>query len=259
MRRTEMKVGIYEFTGCAGDALTIVHSEDELLDFFSVVDVCSFSMVQRDNREVELDIALIEGSITTREQKEKLIEVASRAKTVVAIGTCACVGGIQSMKLGLGGWEERFKKVYGQERPSIGEAFESEPVDSFVEVHYYVPGCPIDRNQFLRAFTRIMNQDPPELYQFPVCMECKWKESKCLLLEGIPCLGPLTAGGCSAACPSHNLPCVGCWGPYEEGNLVSLYHLLLEKGFTSAEIKRRVRNYGGKKILEHLEKLGAEV
>ncbi|MFH0778535.1 MAG: hypothetical protein V2A71_07890 [Candidatus Eisenbacteria bacterium] len=256
MRKTGLKAGIYEFTGCAGDALTVVHSEDELVDFFTVVDVASFSMAQRNNVEGNLDVAFIEGSITTREQEKKLKEIASRSKTIVAIGTCACVGGLQSMNLELGGWEERFKKVYGRDRVPIVDAFESQPVDNFVQVHYYVPGCPIDARQFFTAFTRLINGNPPELYGFPVCTECKWKENECLLLKDIPCLGPLTAAGCHAACPAHNLPCVGCWGPYEEANLLSEYHLLLEKGFTGEEIKRRVRNFGGKKILEHLKQLG---
>jgi sulfhydrogenase subunit delta len=256
MRRTNLKVGIYEFTGCAGDALAILHSEDELVDFFTVVNVSSFLMAKRDNVEEKLDVALIEGSITTEEQKEKLIEIASRSKQVFAIGICACFGGIQSMKLGLGGWEERFKKVYGQDKIPIGKAFESRPIDDFVKVDGYIPGCPIDNQQFFHAFTRIINGNNPELYGFPVCMECKWKENQCLLVKNMLCLGPLTAAGCGGACPSYNIPCVGCWGPYEEANLLAQYHLLLEKGFKAEDIKGRVRNFGGKKIVEYLKQLG---
>jgi len=255
MKKHKLKVGIYGFTGCAGDQLTILHSEDELLDFFSSVEIKSFLMAQRINKEENLDIALIEGSITTQEQKEKLKEIASRTKIVVAIGICSCYGGIQSMKLGLGGWENRFKKVYGKTEISLTTAFESQPIDSFVKVDYYIPGCPIEKNQFLKAFSRIINGNPPELYRFPVCTECKWKENECLLLKDILCLGPLTAGGCGAVCPSYNLPCAGCWGPYEEANLTSEYYLLLEKGFSPEEIIRKFRNFGGKKIIEYFKNL----
>ena len=256
MKESKLKVGVYGFTGCAGDQLTIVHSEDELLDFFRSVDVCSFSMAQRNNREEQLDIALIEGSITTEEQKEKLKEIASRSRMIVAIGICACAGGIQSMKTGEGGWEARFKKVYGDNPPAIVKAFESRPIDDFVKVDYYIPGCPIDKDQFLRAVSRLIHGNPPELYRFPVCMECKWRENECLLLKGIPCVGPLTAAGCRAACPSHNLPCVGCWGLYEESNMSAEHHLLLEKGFDIDEIKRRMRSFSGTKILDYFKQLG---
>jgi len=251
----KLKVGIYGFTGCAGDQLVIVHSEDEILDFFSSVEVVSFLMAQRDNKDEELDIALIEGSITTLEQKEKLEKIASRAKTIVAIGTCACFGGIQSMKLGIGGYEERFKGVYGNAKIEAVEPFESLPIDAFVKVDYYIPGCPIDKNQFFRAFSRIINGAPPEKFIFPVCAECKWKGNGCLLLENILCLGPITSAGCGAICPSHNLPCVGCWGLYEDANLYSEYRLLLEKGFKRDEIINRMRNFGGKKFADNLKEI----
>ncbi len=257
MRLTDLKVGIYEFTGCAGDALTVVHSEDELLDFFSVVNVSSFLMAKSDNTEEELDIAVIEGSIATQEQAEHLKEIAARSKTIVTIGICSSFGGIQAMKTGLGGWQERFKKVYGKTEDEVGMSrpFESRPVSDFVKVDYIVPGCPIDKNQFFKVFTRLINGAPPEAMSVPVCVECKWGMNECLLLKDVPCLGPITASGCGAACPSYNLPCVGCWGPYEEANVTAQYHLLLEKGYKSDDIKARIRNYGGNKAAELLAQL----
>ncbi len=256
MRERKLKVGVYGFTGCAGDQLSIIHSEDELLDFFSSVDVCSFSMAQRNNKEEDLDIAFIEGSITTEEQKKKLVEIDSRSATIVAIGICACFGGIQSMKVGEDDWKKRFNAVYGENPPKIVTAFESRPIDDFVTVDYYIPGCPIAKDQFQRAFSRLIHGNPPELCGFPVCTECKWKENECLLLKDIPCIGPLTTAGCGAICPSHNLPCVGCWGLYEEANCGAEYRLLLEKGFDMNEIKRRMRSFGGTKVLAHIEQLG---
>ena len=153
MKNNKLKIGIYGFTGCAGDQLTILHSEDELLNFFSAVSVTSFLMAQRNNKEENLDIALIEGSITTQEQREKLEEIASRTQTIVAIGICACYGGIQSMKLGLGSWQKRFKNIYKQNQVLLTSAFESQPIDSFIKVDFYIPGCPIDKHQFLKAFS----------------------------------------------------------------------------------------------------------
>lgn len=253
--KKKLKVGIYGFTGCAGDQLAIVHSEDELLDFLSSVDVVSFLMAQRKNQDEELDIALIEGSITTNEQKEKLEKIASKAKIIVAIGTCACFGGVQSMKIGMEDYKERFKRVYGEDRIEAVEPFESLPIDEFVKVDYYILGCPIDKQQFFRTFSRIINGSPPERFAFPVCASCKWKENDCLLLRNIPCLGPTTSGGCGAICLSYNLPCVGCWGMCEDSNLYSEYRLLLEKGFEKEKILRKMRVFGGKRLIDRLKEL----
>ncbi|MBN1504327.1 MAG: hypothetical protein JW952_04615 [Candidatus Eisenbacteria bacterium] len=254
MRKTNLKVGIYEFTGCAGDALTILHAEDELLDFLTVVDVSSFLMAKSDNVEGKLDIALLEGSISTEEQARHVKEIAARSKVIVAIGICAAFGGIQAMKTGQGGWEERFRKVYGKGPDEVGNSrpMEARPVGDFVKVDYVVPGCPIDKDQFLRTFTRIINGASPEQMSMPVCVECKWRGNECLLLKGVPCMGTITSSGCGAACPSYNMPCFGCWGLYNEANVLAQYHLLLEKGFKSDDIKARIRNYGGAKAAELL-------
>lgn len=72
-------------------------------------------MAQSNNEYTLLGIGLLEGSITTERQKRALKEIRSHAKILVAMGICACFGGIQSMKLGEGGWKKRFQKVYGDE------------------------------------------------------------------------------------------------------------------------------------------------
>jgi sulfhydrogenase subunit delta len=257
MKKTNLKVGIYEFTGCAGDALTVIHSEDELLDFLTVVNVSSFLMAKSDNVEEKLDVAVLEGSISTEEQARHVKEIAARSKTIVAIGVCAAFGGIQGMKIGQGGWEERFKKVYGRNPSDVGNSMpmEARPVGDFVKVDYVVPGCPIDKEQFLKIFTRLINGASPEQLSMPVCVECKWNGNECLLVKGAACMGTITACGCGAACPSYNIPCFGCWGLYDGANLTAQFHLLLEKGFKSEDIKTRIRNYGGSKAAELLKEI----
>lgn len=253
------KIGIYGFTGCAGDQLTIIHSEDKLISFFDKIEILSFSMAKSDNKECELDIAFIEGSITTEKQKNRIIEIRKRTKTLVAIGTCACFGGIQSMKLGEGGYRERFEKVYGRTKITIDTAFESLPINSFVKVDYCIPGCPISARQFFSALTKLINDFRPVLYPFSVCTECKWHENQCLLTEkNLPCLGPITRAGCGAVCPEYGIPCVGCWGPVDEANVAYEFKLLLEQGFSPEEITKKFRMFAGKTAEELLRKLITE-
>lgn len=258
MTKSSPKIGIYGFTGCAGDQLMILNCEDQLVDIFGTVEVRSFLMAKSDNHEGELDVAFVEGSISTDEQLKHLKEIRERAKVVVAIGTCACWGGPQAMKLGEDGWEERYKKVYGNAKITLAKAFEAQPIDAFVKVDLYIPGCPIDKGEFLRAVSKVVVGRHPYLYKFPVCTECKWKENKCILYDGKFCAGPLTKAGCGAVCPSHNLPCVGCWGPTDDLNVTSEYNLLKEKGYRPEEIIQKMRKFGGAGVAKLLKDIEAK-
>ena len=241
--------------------MMILNCEDQLVDLLGAVDMRSFVMAKSDNTEGELDIAFIEGSISTDEQAARIKEIRERSKVLITIGSCACVGGPQAMKLEEGGYEERFKKVYGDAKITLTRPFEAQPVDAFVKVDMYIPGCPIDKGEFLGAVTKLVAGRHPYQYKFPVCMECRWKENPCILYAGRFCGGPLTKAGCGAVCPSHNLPCVGCWGPTDDLNVSSEYALLKEKGYKPDEILRKLKKFGGAplaKLVKDIEKKGAK-
>jgi len=255
LNQKKKDIGLYGFTGCNGCQLTIIHSEDMLLDFFSAANIKSFSLAKSDNDDSELDIALVEGSISNQEQAEHAKEIRERSKLLIAIGNCACYGGIQAMELGSKGWDQRFKKVYGDGFFKLRTPIESKPIDVFVKVDFYIPGCPIDRDQFFFCLSHFLQDNTPVFPDYPVCAECKFKENDCLLLKGELCLGPITAAGCGARCPSNNLPCLGCWGPMKDANIASGFNLLREKGFSVEEIKRRFRIHTGSGMMKPLKKI----
>jgi len=254
----KVKIGVYELTGCAGDALLILDCESELVNIFAAADIEAFLMAKSDNTHGPVDVAVGEGSVTTEEEKEELLAIRQRAGIVVAIGNCACEGGIQAALTASGTWEKEFKQVYKNLKHTNVRPLPSRPIDAFIKVDYYLPGCPIGQEQFLTAFTRLLAGHPPELYRFPVCLECKWHENDCLLNRQVPCLGPLTKAGCAAICPSHNLPCVGCWGPSEEANRTAEFQLLQEKGFDPESIKRKMAIYSGTTVVEFFQSLRKE-
>jgi sulfhydrogenase subunit delta len=250
-----MNVGLYGFTGCNGDQLMIIHSEDRLLEFFESANIQSFSLAKSDNIEEELDIALIEGSISNQEQADHVKSIRARTKFLVALGNCSCYGGVQAMELGAKGWDTRFRNVYGDGFFKSRTPIESKPIDVFVDVDFYLPGCPIDADQFFYCFSHFLRGTLPVFPDYPVCAECRWRENDCLLLKDVLCLGPLTASGCGARCPSHNLPCMGCWGPMKEANVSAEFNLLKEKGFDAEDIKRRFRIHHGSGMMKPLKKL----
>jgi sulfhydrogenase subunit delta len=258
MEKKKLKIGIYELTGCAGDALLIVDCEKELVNIFKAADIQSFLMAKSDNIDQELDVALVEGSVSTEKEKEEILGIRKRAKTVVAIGLCACFGGVQAAFLDEKEWKKNFKEVYGEIEMTHTKPLHSKPIDAYIKVDYYLPGCPIGQEQFLSTFSRIIRGNPPELYRFPVCVECKWNENDCLLNKDIPCLGPVTRAGCGSVCINHNLPCVGCWGPVEEANFTSEFELLKEKGFTADFIKKKMANFSGTGIAGFLANIKGE-
>jgi len=251
------KVGFYGLTGCAGDLLNIINCEDELVELFDIFEIKSFVMASSAKDEsVHLDIAFVEGSVSTEKDLEDLKEIRKKSDMLVAIGHCAAFGGVQAMHLGDGKWKDRYKKVYGDENAvTLTRPMEPKPLSAYVKVDYVIPGCPISKEQFLHAAGRLLLGTVPNLYTFAVCAECKWKENECLLMKGLPCLGPLTRGGCGAICPSFGVPCIGCWGPVDEENISSEFKLLLEKGYAREEIIRRFRIFGGSERAEKLKKL----
>ncbi|UCE10334.1 MAG: hypothetical protein JSW61_15410 [Candidatus Thorarchaeota archaeon] len=251
------RVGIYGFTGCAGDQLLIIHTEDRLLDFFNAVEMRSFVMASSNPLETEIDIAFVEGSISTEEERQHIKEIRDRAGVLVAIGNCAVSGGPQAMFAKDGSFARRLKQVYGDIK-FITNPVEGAPLDEVVSVDYYLPGCPISQSQAMALIARLIHGADPEEFPHPVCHECKLNENLCLLLDQKFCLGPLTLGGCHSACPNNGLPCVGCWGPNPDGNFEEQLGLLESFGIPHEDIIRRVRNFGGYKILAHIEKLSGK-
>lgn len=252
----KLKVGFYEFTGCAGDLLTIIHNEDYLLKIWNSIEIISFRLAtSKRNEKTNLDVAFIEGSITAEEQIEELKKIREKSKILVALGTCASFGGLQSMYSHQGDFSSRLNSIYPH-KFTILKPVESKPLENYVKVDYFIPGCPIDFKLFLFNFTRLLRNLPVELPSYPVCLECKWLENDCLLLKKMPCLGPLTRAGCQARCPTNNLPCVGCFGPYEDLNLSSWLKIFQENNIPFKELEKKVRLFWGvkaKEILTHLK------
>jgi len=247
----KLKIGIYELTGCAGDALLILDCEEELVNIFKAAKIEAFLMAKSDNNDdIELDVALVEGSVSTEKELKELLEIRKRSKALIAIGICAGLGGMQAQLSNAEVWGDNFTAVYGGVEMAHSKPLPSKPIGDFVKVDYYLPGCPIGKEQFLSTFARLLGGNPPELYRFPVCVECKWHENDCLLNKNVLCLGPLTGGGCGAVCLNHNLPCVGCWGPSEEANRTAEYQLLREKGYDPGHIKNKMANFSGTRIFE---------
>jgi sulfhydrogenase subunit delta len=244
---TRPKIGIYGLTGCAGDQLNILNCEDALLELFDIFEFPSFVMASSAHDEsVKLDIAFVEGSVSTEKDLEDLKKIRKKSNILVAIGHCAVNGGVQSMFMGDDRWIDRYAKVYGHKsavkltRPLVPQS-----VVSTVKVDAVLPGCPIEKEPFLHIAGLLSQGIIPRTPDYPVCAVCRWKENECLLLRGDLCLGPLTTAGCGAICPSFSVPCIGCWGPIEEENIDSEALLLIANKHSIESVVKRMAVFGG--------------
>jgi sulfhydrogenase subunit delta len=237
-------VGIFGLTGCAGDQLVLLNCEEQLLNMVALLDIRDFLMAASDNdTECSLDLALVEGAVMTRRDEEALRRIRARSRILVALGTCAVWGGIAATN---GNGNQRaawLEEVYGP----LGATYDSLPARALrevVHVDYQITGCPIEKEELLSAVANLLNGDAPLLPQYAVCVECKFRESQCLLTDrGQVCCGPLTVAGCNARCPALRIPCVGCRGPAADANFASATALFAQQGISLENVARKLRTF----------------
>jgi sulfhydrogenase subunit delta len=240
------KIGVFSLTGCGGDQLMILNLEDILLELLNRFDIKNFQEASSYHEKTSLDIAFVEGSVSTKGDLKKLLEVRETSKKLIAIGNCAIDGCVQAMRNNQMSIVDKMKKVYGVEE-DLYDALEPRGLSEYVKIDLEIPGCPIEKDEIFRVITSIMHGDIPEQIDYPVCVECKLKGYPCVLVEkGMPCLGPIATAGCGARCPSLGLDCIGCRGPVKnEANVGAETETLRKKGYGEEYIINRLKIFGG--------------
>ena len=223
------KLAVWKFSSCDGCQLTLLDCEDELLDIAEAVDICYFLEATRSRKPGPYDVSLVEGSITTPEEAEKIQEIRRNSRVLVTIGACATSGGIQALRNSRD-HATLCAQVYPT--PAFIEALDtSTPIASHVAVDYELRGCPIDKHQLIEALSALLKGRKPAVSDLSQCAECKLAGTACVMVtKGIPCLGPVTQGGCGNLCPSVGRGCYGCFGPKEGANTAALAAELVALG-----------------------------
>lgn len=239
------KISIVSFTGCAGCQLSILDLEDELLDLLKLVEIIDFRMAMTGNKEGPYDILFVEGSIVNNEQEEELKELRKKAKVLVAMGSCACFGGVQAIR-NFGEDSKIRNVVYGKNSSRIFPVHQVKSINNVVAVDYYLLECPVNKYEFLDFIKYFLIGGQPKLPNLPVCHQCKENENRCIFLEdNIICMGPIIQAGCGALCPSHGLPCDGCRGSTLEAAYQQQVDLMVKKGASVKDVTRFILKYNG--------------
>ena len=236
------RIGVFKFASCDGCQLSLLDAEDQLLAIADAIEIAYFPEASRTMAKGPYDIALVEGSITTHHDAQRIQEIRRQSKTLVTIGACATSGGIQALR----NWrdvDEFIRVVYASPK-FISTLKLSTPIAEHVPVDFELRGCPINQFQLVELIAATLAGRRPNVPTYSVCIECKTRETVCVAVaRGMACLGPVTQAGCGAVCPAFDRGCYGCYGPMDSANTASITKQFRILGQSDQQIARAFRGF----------------
>jgi sulfhydrogenase subunit delta len=232
-------LAVWKFASCDGCQLSVLDLEDELLTLTEHLQIAYFVEASSASVGGPYDVSLVEGSITTMHDAERIRAIRASSHALITIGACATAGGIQALR-NFGDVEEFARVVYATP-DYISTLATSTPISAHVTVDFELRGCPINKRQLLEVIAAHLNRRRPRVRAHSVCVECKRRGTVCVMVaHGTPCLGPVTHAGCGAICPAYDRGCYGCYGPKETPNPASLDEW---SGLDDADLVRIYRTF----------------
>lgn len=241
-RNAKKRLAVYKFASCDGCQLSLLDCEDELMAIAQSVDIVNFLEASREVGKGPYDLVLVEGSITTPHDEERIHQVRRSARFLVTIGACATAGGIQALRNFQN--VKEFTSIVYATPDYISTLKKSTPISEHVPVDFELRGCPIGKAQLIEVVSAFLNGRKPVVPPHAVCMECKLRGTVCVMVaHGTPCLGPVTQAGCGSICPSYNRGCYGCFGPKETPNTAALSGQWKAMGVSERDLVRAYRGF----------------
>jgi coenzyme F420-reducing hydrogenase gamma subunit len=242
MNRKRPRLAVFKFASCDGCQLSLLDAEDELLMVAGAIEIANFPEASRRVLRGPYDIGLVEGSITTPHDVERIRDIRKSCRYLVVIGACATSGGIQALR----NWKDvkEFASIVYASPEYVSTLDRSMQIGSYVRVDFELRGCPINIYQLLELINALLNGRKPEIRTQSVCMECKAKGIPCVMVSrGTACLGPVTQAGCGAICPGYHRGCYGCFGPMESPNTSSLSRQFRQLGYGRDDLVLAFRGF----------------
>lgn len=239
MANRKLKIAIFDLTDCEGCEAELTSLGSELVNFSEACDIVNWRLGSDNSHPGPFDLTFIEGTPITEADIETIKQLRANSALIVSLGSCADLGGVQGY-LSKKEWEAGIKAVYGKDYKTTSKP--PRPLSYYIQVDHRLPGCPVNRKELAQFIASFLIGKKPTVATYPVCLECKANENTCLLLEGQPCLGPITKGGCEAICPKRGLRCWGCFGALEGGNPRAL-KTFFEKSYGKDRTKQLLRSF----------------
>lgn len=226
------RIAFFDFASCEGCQIEFTNYGDAAtLELLNHVDIVEFREAMTETTDARIDIALVEGSFTREADRARLQEIRSRARYVIAYGACAVTGGINALK---NHQDDFAEAVYGADAamPHLVSGT-ARPISAAIKVDYEVRGCPMSKDELLLVLSNLLHGTEYVVPSYPVCVECKRRETVCRYQEGDHCMGQVAIAGCGAPCPADGIPCEACRGLVDDANLPALEKVLMERaGFS---------------------------
>jgi len=235
-------LGVWKFASCDGCQLTLLDCEDELLAVAASLEIANFAEASRAMVKGPYDLSLVEGSITTAHDEQRIHAIRRASKFLVTIGACATSGGIQALR----NFKDvkEFTSIVYAKPDYIDTLHKSTPISDHVRVDFELRGCPISKHQLVEVISAYLNGRKPNTPAYSVCVECKRRGTVCVMVaNGTPCMGPVTQSGCGAICPAYSRGCYGCFGPNESPNTHSLSTWWTDLGVSREDQVRAFRTF----------------
>lgn len=243
------KVAFFDFTCCEGCQLTVVDSLQDHPELLDAVEIVQWREAISERGEDYL-VAFIEGSCTRESDEARLKQIRERAAVVVALGACAHLAGVNALKA-LHPLDDVRQYVYG-DKSGWYDTYDARPIDAVIPVDFAIPGCPIDRDEFINVVKALLQGKKPPIPDYPVCVECKLKENVCLFTRGKVCIGPVARAGCKAICPTYGQSCEACRGFISNPNDTSMREVLAQHGMTVEDITSMYTMFSTYQVREKL-------
>ncbi|MCB1922270.1 MAG: sulfhydrogenase subunit delta [Gammaproteobacteria bacterium] len=232
-------IAVHKFSSCDGCQLAFLNAGEELLTLAGLVDIRHFLEAGVADEQAKVDIAFVEGSISTDEEVERIRRVRENSALVVTLGACATAGGLQALR-NLDDSHTAWKNAVYAQPAFIRTLDRAEPVSAHIKVDFQLWGCPVNGRQVLAAVRQLLFGVLPAVVHDKVCMECKRQQAVCVMVtSGKPCMGPVTRTGCGALCPRFGRDCYACFGPADDVNTDALSQRLEGLGLPPADVARR--------------------
>ncbi len=232
-------IAVHKFSSCDGCQLAFLNAGEDLLKLAELVEIRYFLEAGVADDHAHVDIAFVEGSISTGEELARIQRVRAQTRFLVTLGACATAGGLQALR-NLDGSNDTWKQALYAKPAYIHTLDQAEPVSAHVKVDFELWGCPVNGRQVLATVQQLLFGVAPLAQHEKVCMECKRQHAVCVMVtEGQACMGPVTRTGCGALCPRFGRDCYACFGPAENSNTDALGGRLAGLGLPPADIARR--------------------
>lgn len=232
------RVAVHKFSSCDGCQLAFLNAGDALLGMAQLVEFVHFNEAGMCNEHAPVDIAFVEGSVSTPEEQARIQAVRANSRFLITIGACATAGGIQALR-NMQDAQEWIAAIYS--KPEFISALPTTtPIAAHVKVDFELWGCPVSTDQIVTALRSLLYGVMPVDHNESVCLSCKRSGAVCVLVaKREPCMGPVTRTGCGALCPRYGRDCYGCYGPNENPNAAALGRRFAGFGLLPQHIARR--------------------